>query len=69
LFKEKQREPLMELKLTTDRHPPITHPTTYPLRHAAPNLIRFSKQVYSKMTTVRWAARQLSQISCMSRFG
>ena len=30
----KQPEPLMGLKLTTDRHPPITSQKRYPLRHA-----------------------------------
>jgi len=32
----KQRELLIKLKLTTDRHPPITSQTRYPLRHTAP---------------------------------
>ena len=31
----KQREPLMGLKLTTDRYPPIMSQTRYPLRHVA----------------------------------
>ena len=30
----KQREHLMRLELTTDKHPPITNQTRYPLRHA-----------------------------------
>ena len=30
-----QRGPLMGLELTTDRYPPITSQTRYPLRHAA----------------------------------
>ena len=32
----KQLEPLMGLEIKTDRHPPITSQTRYPLRHAAP---------------------------------
>ena len=32
----KQRGALLELELTTDRHPPTTSRTHYPLRHAAP---------------------------------
>jgi len=32
----KEREPLMEFKLTTGMHSPITNQTRYPLRHAAP---------------------------------
>ena len=28
----------MELELTTDRYPPITSQTRYPLRHAASNM-------------------------------
>ena len=31
----KQRGPLVGLELTTDRYPPITDQTCYPLRHAA----------------------------------
>ena len=31
----KQRGPLMGLELTTDKYPPITSQTHYPLRHAA----------------------------------
>ena len=31
----KQRGPLMGIELTTDRYPPITSQTCYPLRHAA----------------------------------
>ena len=31
----KQRGPLIGLKLTTDKYPPITSQTRYPLRHAA----------------------------------
>ena len=35
----KQRGPLLGLELTTERHPPTTSQTRYPLRHAAPPLI------------------------------
>ena len=35
----KQRGPLMGLELTTDRYPPITSQTRYPLRHAASKFI------------------------------
>ena len=31
----KQRVPLMRLELTTERYPPITSQTCYPLHHAA----------------------------------
>ena len=34
-YSRKQRRPLLGLKLTTDRYPPITSQTRYPLRHAA----------------------------------
>ena len=32
----KQRGPLLGLELTTDRHPPTTSQTRFPLRHGAP---------------------------------
>mgnify|MGYP000488247438 CR=1 FL=1 len=35
----KQRGPLLGLELTTDRHPPTTSQTRYPLCHAAPYVL------------------------------
>ena len=35
----KQRGPLLGLELTTDRHPPTTSQTGYPLRHIAPFVV------------------------------
>ena len=35
LAQGKQQGPLMGLELTTDRYPPITSQTRYPLRHAS----------------------------------
>ena len=35
----KQRGPMLGLELTTDRHPPTTSQTRYPLRHAAPLIL------------------------------
>jgi len=35
-FSMKQRKHLIGLKLTTDRFPPLTSQTPYPMRHVAP---------------------------------
>ena len=40
----KQRGPLMVLELTTDRYPPITSQTRYPLRHAVTYSIQYEVQ-------------------------
>ena len=42
----KQQKPLMGLELTTDRHPPTTSQTRYPLCHAAPYVTLFNRSPF-----------------------
>ena len=42
----KQQEPLLGLKLTTDRHPATTSQTPYPLRHTALQYYSVGKGVW-----------------------
>ena len=54
----KQRGPLMGLELTTDRYPPITSQTRYPLRHPASVRVRHCPKTVMKylqlMSELKW---------------
>ena len=64
----KQRGPLMGLELTTDKYPPITSQTRYPLRHAASkiNILKAYIPFVEKSSILRslWSIKCMLWIGC-----
>ena len=55
----KQREPLMGLKLTTDRHPPITSQMRY---HSPRSVLNDNSEVLVKVSQLSWMGRNLCML-------